>query len=163
MAAVDQVHPLMLMPMSMPSTLEYKLCKKHRKQKKPQIWKKKKNLGDKSWKKNCNCNWDVLGQRKNDRQIFSWNDSIQCNNMLWNLLIILVLPNAMTYNFNLDYSSQYYALSVAFYLPYIFQLAVILSLFLAEMVLPTLNRSSMGIFNINIMRTIVIGFQPICL
>ena len=29
MAAVDQVHPLMLMPMSMPSTLEYKLCKKN--------------------------------------------------------------------------------------------------------------------------------------
>ena len=27
------------------------LQKKHRKQKKPQIWKKKKNLGDKSWKK----------------------------------------------------------------------------------------------------------------
>ena len=30
----------------------------------------------------------------------------------------------MTYNFNLDYSSQHYALSLAFYLPYIFQMAV---------------------------------------
>ena len=29
MAAVDQVHPLMLMLKLMPSTLEYKLCKKN--------------------------------------------------------------------------------------------------------------------------------------